>query len=202
PLGEEEKKDELEDPVQQQKVFRRMIIILLLGATVYLMIPGAGDDTQKTKKVTRSARDISEDFSQGINKKSSDGDVETEKKLEEFFLRGQREYREGNYFRAIEEFNLALVLSPNNGRAMYYLNKSKQSLRNDIEINFAKARQEAEALRYRAAAVSYCTILKLLQSYEDDDDYKSAKAGIEEIEKKMGLKKGEIECLQRKSADK
>ena len=55
------------------------------------------------------------------------------KKLEIIYQRGLREAREGNYFRAINEFNLALILSPNNSRARFYISQVDTMIKNEIK---------------------------------------------------------------------
>ena len=182
-----------------KKASRRMVLLLILGGVIYGALSVDQKSTEKARAERRIAQESSAEFTQGLKVESAERDPEVEKKLEEYFQRGQREYRAGNYFRAIDEFNLALVLNPTNSRAMAYLEKSKKSLDDDIQMNFQKARQEQESLRYNGASVSYCTILKLLQDYPEDERYRHAEDGIKEIEKKMGLDPGEIECLQRKS---
>jgi len=182
-----------------KKATRRITLLLVLGVVLYIVFSMDQNSPEGVKTERRIAQDNSAEFTHGLKVESAEKDPEVEKKLEEYFQRGQREYRAGNYFRAIEEFNLALVLNPSNSRAMAYLDKSKKALDDDIQMNFQKARQEQESLRYTAASVSYCTILKLLQDYPEDERYKHAEDGIREVEKKMGLDAGEIECLQRKS---
>jgi len=109
--------------------------------------------------------------------------------------RGLREYREGNYFRSIAEFNLALVLSPNDGRASFYLNKAKQALDEEIEERFLRAKQEADALKYESSIITYCSVVRLLQLYTEDQRYKEALTNIKVIEKRMGKLEGEVKCF-------
>ncbi|MBP5296144.1 MAG: FHA domain-containing protein [Bacteriovoracaceae bacterium] len=182
-----------------KKTSRRLTFLAIIGVVLYVTLTLDQKSEDKARADRKIAQESSTEFTQGLKVESADRDPEVEKKLEEYFQRGQREYRAGNYFRAIEEFNLALVLNPTNSRAITYLEKSKKSLDDDIQMNFQKARQEQESLRYTGASVSYCTILKLLQDYPEDERYRQAEDGIREIEKKMGLESGEIECLQRKS---
>jgi len=109
--------------------------------------------------------------------------------------RGLREYREGNYFRAIEEFNLALILNPRSGRAAFYLEKSKQKLDEDIKAHFVRAKVAVDALKFDAAEVSYCSILRLLEKYPEDERYTKAKKELEDLIEKIGKKKDEVNCL-------
>ncbi|MGZ3809652.1 MAG: hypothetical protein ACXVCE_16340, partial [Bacteriovorax sp.] len=145
--------------------------------------------------------DFDKDFSQSTAKKSNQEDAEVKKKLEGFIHSGRREFSEGNYFRAMEDFRLALLLSPNNGHASFYLSKAKQSLDDDIRKNFAKGKQEYEAKKLQAAIVSYCGVVQLIQNYPNDERYKNAMLQISAIESELGMEKGEVKCFETKSAD-
>ncbi len=174
-------------------------LMLIVGALVvgYLLMDDG--DYEKTKarseKVNLRLNDLGEDFSATIKKKQLAEDKDLQEKLDAIFHRGLREEREGNYYRAINEFNLALILSPNNSRASFYRSKTIQRLDETIETNFINARRQADALKFRGAATSYCQIIRLLQNTPEDQRYKDAKANVTEIEKTLGLNDGEINCL-------
>jgi len=172
-------------------------IIIYAAVAALLAYVFLGDSGSKTKKVRSSAglSDVSEEFTNASKKKMSVQDKETKKKLLMVLHNGLREYRERNYFRAIREFELALMLSPNNARASFYLNKTKQAMDDEIEKNFMKAKRDTGSLKYRGAIVSYCAIIKLLEGYPDDQRYKDAQENVEYVTEKMGLEKGEISCF-------
>jgi tetratricopeptide (TPR) repeat protein len=121
--------------------------------------------------------------------------------METLIHSGRREFSEGNYFRAIEDFRLALLLNPNNGHASFYLSKAKQSLDDDIKKNMEKGKQEHESKKLQAAIVSYCGVLQLIQNYPDDERYKNAQLQISAIESELGMEKGEVKCFETKSAE-
>ena len=45
-----------------------------------------------------------------------------------YFQKGLREFREGNYFRAMSEFEHALAWSPSDPQAQFYLRKTQEAL--------------------------------------------------------------------------
>ena len=120
---------------------------------------------------------------------------------EEYIHRGQREFREGNYFRAIDEFEMALVLKPGDGNAGFYLNKTKQALNNHIKFMFEKGGREYDQLKYKGAIKSYCEIIKLLQKYPNEERYKNAQKQIKFIGEKTGLAEEEYQCWEEKSGE-
>ena len=153
--------------------------------------PPKGDKSSKEKEMQ-----VQNNFKNLKEKKSNTKD-ELVEKLQVRIQRGLREYRERNYFRAISEFNLALMLSPNHGRASFYLRKTKQALDSEVKENFLRARREQDALKYRASIVSNCAIIKLLEGYESDERYKEAEANIKYLEKLLGLEEGETKCTKK-----
>jgi len=180
----------------------KILIFGLIIAGVFYALFSGGEAPQKgTRTTANSATDMDREFNTPMIKKNVPEDAEVKKKLEALIHSGRREFSEGNYFRAMEDFRLALLLSPNNGQASFYLSKAKQSLDDDIRKNFEKGKQEFESKSYRAAIVSYCGVVQLIQNYPNDERYKNAMLQISAIESELGMEKGEIKCLETKSAE-
>ena len=177
--------------------------ILIMGAVICIVLyvlMGKDETIKSTKKqATSSISDF--DTSDATPKKATQDDADSKKKLENYIHSGRREFSEGNYFRAMEDFRLALLLSPNNGHASFYLSKAKQRLDEDIEKNFLKGKQEYESKKFQASIVSYCGVVQLIQNYPNDERYKNAMLKISAIESELGLEKGEVKCFEEKSAD-
>lgn len=179
-----------------------MIIVLMVGG--YFLFVDTGETLKpgvENKQATKN-EDFDKDFNTfQVNKKEVHEDADSKKKLENYIHSGRREFGEGNYFRAMEDFRLALLISPNNGHASFYLSKAKQSLDDDINKNFLKGKQEHESKKLQAAIVSYCGVVQLIQNYPNDERYKNAMLKISAIESELGLEKGEVKCFEAKSAD-
>jgi pSer/pThr/pTyr-binding forkhead associated (FHA) protein len=184
---------------------RSMIFIILILAAGYFLFFDAGDKSKNNGAGNTNSiapRDFDKDFvSFPENKKNTQEDAESKRKLDNYIHSGRREFGEGNYFRAMEDFRLALLLSPNNGHASFYLSKAKQSLDDDINKNFLKGKQESESKKLQAAIISYCGVVQLIQNYPNDERYKSAMMKISAIESELGMEKGEVKCFEEKSAD-
>lgn len=178
--------------------------IIVLGG-VYLML--AGDEGGSSSKVAMKKKsnealfDEQSDKELSLNKRLAKEDPEIKRKFEMLIHSGRREYREGNYFRAMEEFRRADLLIPGNGLASFLMSRSKQSLDEDVSKNFSKASRDVDAKKFKTALVSLCGILQLLQNYPEDERYKNAKEKIQSIEIEMGLEKNEIKCGQEKPTD-
>ena len=181
---------------------KKLIIGVVVLAGIYMFLD-SGDSSKPASKNKRSSAtsDFDKDFSVVDVKKTNNEDPEIKRKLGMLIHSGRREFSEGNYFRAIEDFRLALLLSPNNGHASFYLSKAKQSLDEDIRKNMEKGKQEYESKKLQSAIVSYCGVVQLIQNYPNDERYKNAMLAISAIEAELGIEKGEIKCFEAKSAE-
>jgi len=191
--------ESLEKKENNKKGQNRIIIIV---ATFFVMVlifgEGSKDNTGANKKRIRLNRnDVSDELTKIIERNKLSEDQELNKKLQIIFQRGQREFREKNYFRALNEFNLALILSPKHPLAEFYRDKTKQALDQEIESFFKKAAQDVDGLRYSKAMVSYCAIIRLIQNYPEDSRYKDALTNLKEVAKRYGLEENEVNCFQK-----
>jgi len=190
------KKTQISLPVKNNT--KLYVIVLTVMALFYLF---SGDDQDSRSVNQQGAKDktkmneVADDYAQAIDKKKNMEDKEVEDKVNLFIQKGLREFREGNYFRAIEEFNNALRESPNHGRASFYLNRTKQALDREIEGHELKGRQEWDAFKIDSAISSYCAIERLLQNYPEDERFKEADENIRRLEEKLAMEKGAIKCF-------
>jgi len=182
---------------------RKMIIYLSVFLLVVLFLftdeeesksSSSNKENEKNNSTNTSPARSNNDNSANI--KESPESKEVKKKLSELFQKGLREYREGNYFRAIGEFNFALMIDPNDPLTNFYLKKSTTALDKEIERNFFKAQRDFESLHYSSAINSYCSIVRYLYLYPKDERYLRAKEHLNKIEEKLGKEKDEIKCNQ------
>ena len=123
-------------------------------------------------------------------------DKQVQVKMNIYFQKGLREFREGNYFRAMSEFEHALAWSPSDPQAKFYLSKTQEALDKMIDILMLKGKRDEESLKWQAAGVSYCQVLRLLYRYPDDERYKEAKENLTKVEEVLGYDEGQIECVK------
>ena len=201
-------KNEVEESVKSNKSAndnttskpKVLIIGIILIAVIFIFM---GDEDKKVAPSGRTGKTEPSDlevFNESVIVKVAVDDPETKKKLLALTHSGRREFREGNYFRAMEEFRLALLISPNNGQASFYLSKAKQRLDDEIRKNFEKGAQEQDSKKYQSAIVSFCSVVQLIKEYPDDERYKTAMTNLSAIESALGLEKGEIKCFETKPA--
>jgi pSer/pThr/pTyr-binding forkhead associated (FHA) protein len=184
---DDDKKTSSVDPAKKKK---KLMIAAAVMVIVVLMLP-SGDGKKRETKSVKTAFDTMRIEAPLV---SDIEDKDVRDKLSAFIHRGQREYREENYFRAIDQFEMALILVPHHGQASFYLQKSQDSLRNYIKEMKEKAEQQTSSLRYQAAINQYCAIISFLQKYPEDERYIKAEKNIAILEEKIGLESGESKC--------
>jgi pSer/pThr/pTyr-binding forkhead associated (FHA) protein len=152
-------------------------------------------DNDNTGDRRYDTSDINSDLIKTLRNKNRKKNKELSKKIGSILKRGLRELREGNYFRAMTEFNHALDLDPKDAQANFYLRRARELLDDVVKEYNINAIRDLESLRYRRAIQSYCSIIRLLHRYPEDKRYKDAKTKIEKLEENLGYEKGEISCL-------
>lgn len=179
---------------------KTMVPVLILAIVFMAMFLFDEDDGAKKETATRKApayQDATNEYVQALQKRQANEDKQVKERLNTIYQRGLREFRERNYFRAIHEFNLALIIAPGDAQAEYYLRKTKEELDQSIEDFIVKAQRDEESLKYRSAIVSYCSIIRLLYTVPEDVRYKNAEKQIKDLELKLGLEPGETHCLKK-----
>lgn len=190
-------KEEVEDTKTSNKSFIPFLILLIIFASLFLF-----DDTPKQAPASkassgRNLQDVNNEYVAAIQKRQANENKQIKEKLNVIYQRGLRELRERNYYRAIHEFNLALIIAPGDAQAEYYLRKTKEELDREIEGYMAKAQRDEESLKYKSSIISYCSIIRLLYSVPEDPRHKSAVKQIKDLELKLGQDQGETDCLKK-----
>lgn len=191
---------EADEPEEEEgrKTVVPFIILVVIFMGLFLFDDFAPKKApQRGRTIRTSPIEMSSTEDAMIRKRKANEDKETKEKLDDIFKRGLREYREGNYYRAIHEFNLALIIAPQDSQAEFYLRKAKEELDNAITSEIQKAQRDESSLKYKSAIISYCSIIRLLYSVPDDPRYKNAEKKIKDLEGKQGMEEGETSCLKK-----
>jgi pSer/pThr/pTyr-binding forkhead associated (FHA) protein len=190
-------------PPDKKKSSMLLVLVAVVAIALIFLDDSGSPKPNTTKKVAQSnaSKDVTDEYLNLVRQKQMLEDKALKQKMNTIFQRGLREYREKNYFRAINEFNLALILNPTDPLADFYLRKAKEELDKVIADQFIKAKRDEEALRYQNAIVTYCSIIRLLYQYVDDPRYKNAEENIKLLEGKLGLEPSESNCLKKQQTD-
>jgi len=114
-----------------------------------------------------------------INRKGKD--TPEYQQAQSFYLRGFREFREGNYIRANQNFETALTLYPQHQLASRYLVRSRQKLNEAISQALERGEKAFQLEKYGMALNDYRTVL-LLNTDPKSKSAILAKKRIETIE--------------------
>ena len=167
-----------------------ILALLVIGGFLSLQ-----EDPAPKKKKLKERASISVISSRKIqSKKSSKKDKEIEKRLDIVMHKGIRELREKNHYRAISEFNLALIIDPKNPRALAYRRSAKDLHDKEIEAYFNQATRNFESFNYQRVVKSYCQIIKLLEDFPEDERRKSAEENLIKLVDKHGVDKDAVNC--------
>ncbi len=190
-------KEEVEDNKTSNRSFIPFLILLIIFASLFLFDETPKQATTSKASSTRNLQDVNNEYVAAIQKRQANENKQIKEKLNVIYQRGLRELRERNYYRAIHEFNLALIIAPGDAQAEYYLRKTKEELDREIEGYMAKAQRDDESLKYKSSIISYCSIIRLLYSVPEDPRHKSAVKQIKDLELKLGQEQGETDCLKK-----
>jgi len=192
--------DEVQNTENSKKTFLPVLVLAILFAAIFLIDDDKKADAPKTK-ATKGFADVTDEYTMAKKKRQAKEDKAIKEKLSAIYQRGLREYREGNYFRAINEFSLALIIAPGDSQADFYLRKTKEDLDAAIETAAARGQRDEASIKYQSAIVAYCSIIRLLNSAPEDARYKSAVERIKILEGLLGLEPGETNCLKKPRSD-
>ena len=186
-----------EEPEDKKKKMN-LALLGVIGVGLVILL-GGNEGSVEVKKKKRlegssSVNVVNETLVAGLNVKEKNK-KENQEKLQLYIQRGLREFREKNYFRAINEFEHAVSWSPNDALAQFYLRKTKESLDRNIQQLFITGKRDEDALKFYKASSSYCSVVRILRDYPEDERYKNAAESIKRLEGQLGLDEGEIECL-------
>ncbi|EQC51272.1 FHA domain-containing protein [Bacteriovorax sp. DB6_IX] len=187
------KKKKKKAPSSPEEKRKKLIYGLVAIAGIAMFLP-SDDEAPKPKAAKKDAAVVVQDTTR---KRSNTTALEKEiqDKIEAYIHRGRREAREQNYFRAMEEFQLALLLDPTNGDAAFNMNKAKQRLDEKIESMFLQATKYKDALKYHQALGTYCSIYKLLKEYPEDERFIEADKSVKDMADKIGKDESENHCF-------
>lgn len=193
---EEWEDEEFEEEEPKSGKLNLVLILVAVGGIAVLMTSGDGNKTKRRKAKSKyNVQEMAGSAAVAMQGKRK-RDKQVQRKMNIYFQKGLREFREKNYFRAISEFEHALAWSPSDPQAQFYLRKTQEALDKMIDELMLKGKRDEESLKLQAAAVSYCQILRLLYRYPKDERYVEAKELIGKIEETLGMEEGEMECIQ------
>ena len=159
--------------------------IVLIGAWLFSGAQGQKKEGVKLGNEERSleeVKSIHERAQQLLAKKERDGrNTPTYQMAQSSYVRGLRDYREGNFKRAIAAFDATLALHIDHALARRYKELARLKLDQQIQSAILEARKQYERQHFKQALGSYRQVLPLIDD-KNSATFKEATARIREIE--------------------
>jgi tetratricopeptide (TPR) repeat protein len=107
------------------------------------------------------------------------------KESEQYFRKGQREYLNKNYHRAIEAFRSALALQKNHPLADYYLRLAVYEVETEAKKNWEIAGKYFQSMQYQRAIYHYTEVINLMQHRPSDKMVENAEKYILQCKRRL-----------------
>ena len=160
--------------LKKQPVIKKQkkILHMIFGALAILLFVVFLSDKEKEeetielrgdKSVEREISSIQEIENALIRKRVASGKNSPQYlQARSLFIQGFRDYKEGQYMRAIDYFNGALAVFPNHKISARYLRNARTKLDEKIQLTLRAANQFYEQKKYKRAANKYGQVLFLV----------------------------------------
>jgi pSer/pThr/pTyr-binding forkhead associated (FHA) protein len=182
----EKSKEQLSRPAQYSnsdssgRLFLYGIVGIIFLAGAWLL---SSDSTQKMAEVeVRSDQDITKSVEesmkavqeiQNLQRKTGQDSVQY-RAAQENYIKGFRDYRQGQYARAMQSFQAALALFPNHDLALKYYNRSKTKLQGQIDDAMRMGRSYYQKNNFKLCQSSFATAMIMIKD-ANDVKYKEAR---------------------------
>lgn len=101
-------------------------------------------------------------------------------RAQENFIKGFRDFQQGQYARSREAFQVVLNLDPENDLAKRYLQLAKIKFDEQVKFSMIQGARYREKKNWRKCQSSFFNVMTMLQSRKDDPTYQEAKRYYEE----------------------
>jgi pSer/pThr/pTyr-binding forkhead associated (FHA) protein len=161
-----------------------LFIILIVVALIFFFLPDKDASKKLKKSNLRSSEEIQKslesskiniDTYQKEKRIQDDGSIEKQfESAQSYYIRGFRDYRQGQFARAIQAFQAALSFDPNHILARKYLSLSLKKLDETVQFNLNQGRRYREKSNYRLCKSAFQQVM-IIKKDPNDTVYKEAK---------------------------
>jgi hypothetical protein len=153
--------------------------IAIACVLIFMMLPGgkskrAEEKPFRTMEELNVSRQESENEIKAFQERKDKMNQQIYQKAYENFLRGHRDYRQGQFVRAREAFQVVLNLDPENDLARRYLNLSKIRFDEIVKFHLLQGRRYLEKQNYRMCKANFQTVMTMLGNDPSNPEYKEA----------------------------
>ncbi len=169
----------------QNSRLRFYLIIAVVGAAGYWLFSGSAEKKAETQlrtdaTVARAVEESAQVVQELTKELTSAGQGTVQYQVaQENYVKGFRDYRQGQYARAMESFGAALNAYPNHELAKKYLLESSKKFEQRIDFEMAQGRKYKEKQNWRMCQGSFGSVLAMVKD-PNKLKYKEAKANYDE----------------------
>lgn len=164
--------------------------LVVVGAIGYWFLFSENSKKAPPQEIRRAPEVV-----EAINK-STEAVKELEKKQElqqsvqyrsaqEHYIKGFRDYRNGQYARAMQSFSAALSFYPNHELARRYYGLAKRKFDEQVQFHMTQGRRYHGKNNFRLCKASFANVIKMLKD-PNSTIYKEAKQYYDECSLRMG----------------
>lgn len=166
---------------------RFYLIVGALALAGWFLLSGPGNKDKKDPNAIRTSAISMQDVAEAEKRSQELLTIKKEKydsvqyrRAQENFIKGFRDFQQGQYARAREAFQVVLNLDPDNELAKRYYHLSKIKFDELVKFNMIQGNRYREKKNWRMCQSNYSNVMTMLQNRKDDPTYKEAKQFFEE----------------------
>jgi pSer/pThr/pTyr-binding forkhead associated (FHA) protein len=171
-------------PAQTNSRARFYIILAIVGALVYWLM--SGNSKPKEKLTFRTSQEMEYDQLQSeaekarLEERINSQNNQLIRQAQENLVKGFRDFQQGNYMRAKENFASVLIKDPDNELAKRYYNLSSIKFDELLQFNILQGLRYREKKNYRLCRSSFQSALIMIQNNNKHPKYSEIKNYFDE----------------------
>lgn len=149
------------------------IVALILGALAYFILSPGKKETDAPKfntqeVITEKLEQTKEQLSNLKNRKIEDRNmIIFNQKVKSFYIKGFRDFQQGQFDRAIASFSACLSLSPSHQLCNKYLHLSQKKKDELIQYHMRSGRRSLDKKQYQSCMSSFKNVIYTIQNSSD-----------------------------------
>lgn len=162
-------------------------LIVFLGLVGYFLFTPSDKKTAKDPNEIRTSTITLQDSAQAekrtqelLTLRKEKYDTVQYRRAQENFVKGFRDFQQGQYARARESFQVVLNLDPDNELAKRYFHLSKIKFDELVKFNMLQGNRYREKKNWKMCQSNYSNVMKMLLNRTDDPTYKEAQQYFQE----------------------
>lgn len=159
---------------------RFYIIVAVVGLLLYFLFSDSGKKKEEPIRFDAPSsiqKEVSnaETLKRNLEEKKQKMENLQARRAEENFLKGFRDFRQGQYARAKDAFQVVLTLNPDHLEARRYLTLSKLKFDEQVKQYLQQGRLNFENRNFRLCKSNFLTVITMLSHNPNDPSYIDAK---------------------------